>query len=363
MDFATSDSGFPDLAAGFPAPFGAPAAIRSLNRVEKAAVVVRLLLQQGVELPLNELPEEAQDDLILNMTKIRTVDRTTVAHVVDEFLAELDTIGLLFPGSMSRALETLGASLSNTVTSRARAKLGLGDTYDPWERLTEVENERLSEALQSEGPETAAIILTKLKVGKAAEVLSQMDGKFARRVAFAMSQTAAVTPDMVDDIGRALYDQLRIRPAVAFDKGPAEAIGAILNSARSGTRDDVLQGLDETDKALADAVRKSIFTFVNIPARIDPRDVPKILRNVDQKFVLTALAVCAQDANDVIGPFILGNMSSRLAQQMKDDIATLGKIKAKDAEEAQNEIVSAIRQMQEAGELVFRAEEEETEDA
>ncbi|MEO8531621.1 MAG: FliG C-terminal domain-containing protein [Deltaproteobacteria bacterium] len=369
MDFAFPDSTFaPAAGGGFPAAFPDPfpptsGTTKALDRFQKAAVIIRLLLQSGIQLPLADLPDEAQDELIHNMTKIRTVDRNTVNQVVDEFLAELDTIGLLFPGSMGRALEALGSSLSPIVTSRARAKLGLGDTYDPWERLTEVDNETLSEALINEGPETAAIVLAKLKVSKVAEVLSSMPGREARRVAYAMSLTATAEPELIDDIGRALFDQLRVRPANASAKAPAEIIGAILNSSRTGTRDEVLSGLDEDDKTLADEVRKSIFTFVNIPTRIDARDVPKFLRNVDQKMLLIAIAGRAQITGDTVAPFILGNMSSRLAQQIKDDMEGLGKLKPKEIEEAENSIVTAIRDMADAGEIVFKADQEEEEDA
>jgi flagellar motor switch protein FliG len=120
---------------------------------------------------------------------------------------------------------------------------------------------------------------------------------------------------------------------------------------------------DEDDKGLAEDVRKSIFTFANIPTRIDARDVPKFLRNVDQRQLLVALGARAQVPDDPISLFILSNMSSRLAQQLKDELEGLGKLKAKDIEDAEAAIVAAIRDMADAGEIVFKAEEEETEDA
>lgn len=361
-----ADSGAMDLTLS-DSPIGLPEADnrliagRPLTRMEKAAVVIRLLLQQGVEVPLDDLPEAVQDNLILLMSRMRAVDRDTVARVVEEFQGELEMIGLLFPRGMSRALEALGGSLSPEVTGRARAKLGLGDTYDPWERLNETENERIVPLLLKESPEVSAIILSKLKVAKAAEILSAMPGREARRIAYAMSLTTAVPLNLVGDIGRALFEQLRIKPSVAFEKGPVERVGAILNSTGSGTRDDVLAGLDEADRLFAEQVRKAIFTFENIPTRISPRDVPKILRGLEQATIVTALAAAAAKPDDQVSPFIFANMSSRLAQQLQEEIAARGKVKEKDAEVAINDFVKTIRDLADTGEILFVASDDEEE--
>ena len=53
--------------------------------------------------------------------------------------------------------------------------------------------------------------------------------------------------------GDDLASQLDARPVSAFDDGPAERVGAILNSTTSLTRDDVLTVLDESDQGFADA--------------------------------------------------------------------------------------------------------------
>ena len=68
---------------------------------------------------------------------------------------------------------------------------------------------------------------------------------------------------------------------MAFDEGPVERVGAILNSSTTLTRDEMLEGLQETDKTFATTVRNAIFTFANFPTRVVARDVPNILRDVD----------------------------------------------------------------------------------
>lgn len=82
--------------------------------------------------------------------------------------------------------------------------------------------------------------------------------------------TAGVMSQAIELIGISIFDQLGTQLVQAFADSPVERVGAILNFACAQTRDEVLLGLDETDAKFAEDVRKSIFTFANIPERIDP---------------------------------------------------------------------------------------------
>ncbi|MCX8509694.1 MAG: flagellar motor switch protein FliG, partial [Rhodobacteraceae bacterium] len=123
-------------------------------------------------------------------------------------------------------------------------------------------------------------------------------------------------------------------------------------------RDDVLQGLDETDSILAGEVRKTIFTFAHIPARILPRDVPKILKGIEQDQLVKALGGAKGEAADS-ADFILANMSQRMAASLREEITQMGRIKDKDIEAAQTALVIAIRELEAEGELVMIVPEQE----
>ncbi|KEO60566.1 flagellar motor switch protein FliG [Thioclava indica] len=334
-----------------------PAAPTVLTRKQKAAIVVRLLASEGLKLPLSELSDDHQTELTEAVGRLRLVDRDTLSAVVEEFCAELDSVGLAFPGGLDGALSLLDGQLSPSASTRLRRLASGSSRADPWERITGLSAELLHPVLEEESVEVGAVMLSKLSVAKAAELLGLLPGDKARRVAYAVSLTGNVAPDTVHRIGQALAAQLDAQPAKAFDTGPVERVGAILNYSASITRDAVLKGLEEEDQVFADQVRKAIFTFANIPARIDPRDVPKILRNVDQARLVTALAG-AIGPLEASGEFILTNMSQRMAQSLRDEMANLGKVKEKDSEDAMGEIVAAIREMEAAGEIFLVAEDE-----
>jgi flagellar motor switch protein FliG len=338
-------------------PALAPA--RLLTKRQKAAIVVRLLRAEGVQISLADLPDHLQVGLIEDMSAMRYVDRATLRTVIEEFLTELDGIGLAFPGGMTGALAVLDGTVSIATATRLRRQSGLGSAIDPWQRLAELDAERLLPILQEESVEIGAVMLSKLKVSKSAELLGLLPGERARRITYAVSQTGGIAPDTVDKIGAALVAQLDAQAPRAFEDEPVERVGAILNFSPAATRNAVLEGLDDQDSGFADQVRRAIFTFANIPARIDPRDVPKVTREVDAQVLITALAAAAAREEEAeAAEFVLANMSQRMAAQLRDEMEQKGRIKEKDGEAAMTSVIAAIRTLEAAGEILLTAEDE-----
>ncbi len=369
------DAGGTMGAPGAPGAMGAPAAMgaglpgagslsrppRPLTKRQKAAIIVRLLLAEEVELDLASLPEHLQELLTMEMAGLRLVDRATVRAVVEEFVAEIENVGLAFPPGLEGALSLLDGSISATTAARIRRQGGVKTTGDPWEVLTGLDPDRLLPVLEEESTEIAAVLLSKLKVSVAAELLGRLPGPRARQIAYAMSLTGSVSPEVVERIGRALAEQLDAQPASAFADGPVERVGAILNYSPAVTREEVLEGLEQEDAHFANEVRKAIFTFANIPKRLDPRDVPKITRELEPADLITALAAGLGAGGELAegAEFILGAMSKRMAEQMREEIDALGKVKPAEGEAAMSRVVNAIRELEAAGEILLIAEDED----
>jgi flagellar motor switch protein FliG len=333
---------------------------KALTPRQKAAVIVRFLLTEGTALPITTLPDHMQSALAEQMGQMRLIDRATLDTVVAEFLAELESVGLSFPGGIEGALSMMDGHISQSAASRLRRMAGASSKIDPWDRITALPTDRLMPAVTDEAVEVAAVLLSKLPVANAAELLGKLPGEKARRVAYAVSMTGNVDPETVRRIGVALLADLDNQPVRAFDTGPIERVGAILNVSAALIRDDVLTGLDAEDAAFAAEVRRAIFTFIHIPARLAPRDAPKITRLVEQPVLVTAFAAAqGKPGLEEAAEFLLANISQRLSQGLREEMATRGKVKDRDAEDAMTAIVSAIRSLEASGEITLVQPEEE----
>ncbi|MGR3269431.1 flagellar motor switch protein FliG [Thalassococcus profundi] len=333
-----------------------------LSRRAKAAIIVQFILNEGADVPLSSLPEALQTQLTQQLGAMRYVDRKTLNAVVQEFADELDSVGLSFPGDIAGALSALDGKISPQTARRLRKEAGVRQVGDPWARIAALDLPTLERLIASESIEVAAVMMSKLDVTKATALLGRLPGEKARRITYAVSLTARVTPEAVDRIGLSLASQIEAEPPKAFAAAPVDRVGAILNYSDAAIRDDVLTGLEETDQDFADAVRRAIFTFANIPQRLNPVDVPKITRDVEAAVLVTAVAAATTDETRKAVDFLTENMSKRMATSLREEAAERGKVKAKVGEEAMNAIVAAIRDLVASGEITLREPDEDEED-
>ena len=148
------------------------------------------------------------------------------------------------------------------------------------------------------------------------------------------------------------------RPERAFDKSPADRVGAILTATSENIREEVLKGLDETDPDFAKLVREAIFTFKDIPRLIAPQDIAKAFRPVAQKYLVAALSYAKASGVEDSVTFILDNMTNRMADLLIEEMEQSGRVKHKEGEEAIKQVMNVLQSGLSEGVFEFVNEEE-----
>ncbi len=110
----------------------------------------------------------------------------------------------------------------------------------------------------------------------------------------------------------------------------------------------ILETLEIQDPILAEEIKKLMFIFEDI-IKMDDRSVQLVLREVDSKDLAMALKGAGEEVKDKIKK----NMSRRAAEMLEEEIVFLGPVRLRDVEEAQQQIVTIIRQLEEAGEIII----------
>jgi len=331
--------------------------IDHLTGAQKAAIVVRALLASGADIPLASLPHDMQAELTQTLGRMRLVDRATMNAVVEEFIDTLGQVGLSFPDNLDAALSLVEDKLDQKTARQLRAMSRGGGLDDTWMVLEMAPDEILLGVLQQESQLVAAVLLSKLSTDKAARLLTQLGPELAQSLALGIARTEAIGPDAVARIGATLADQISATPLRAFVDPPKKRVGEILNSSTPQMRDSLLQGLESADKVFASDVRKSIFTFTDIAARVQARDVPALMRSVGDADMLLIMAYKA-DADTSSIAFLLENMSKRAAQTLQDDAGTLPAPSAQDYGAAANRVAAAVRALVDAEKISLKPAED-----
>ena len=318
--------------------------IDHLSGTEKAAIVVRALITGETSLTLADLPHDMQADLAQTLGRMRLVDRATMNAVLEEFIETLEQVGLSFPDSLEGALALLGDKLDQKATRRLREMARGGDLDEVWMNLERADDDVLLGLLEMESRMVGAVLLSKLSTDKAARLLMKMDADLAKALALGIGRTEAIAPAAVARIGATLAQQVTDRPKRAFADPPTKRVGNILNSSAPDLRNDLLANLERADETFARKVRKAIFTFKDIATRVQERDVPAIMRDIQSDDMTTLIAGKAEeDAMSL--EFLLANMSKRAAATLQDDAAALPRPDPDAYAAASNRVASAIRQL------------------
>jgi flagellar motor switch protein FliG len=80
---------------------------------------------------------------------------------------------------------------------------------------------------------------------------------------------------------------------------------------------------------------------------LDKRAMQRVLRDIDSKELALGLKVASHELKD----HILGNMSERAAEALREEMEFLGPVRVKDVEGAHGRIIAQVRALEEQGEI------------
>ena len=330
-------------------PPAIPAPAPALVGPDRAALVVRLALDAGVELPLQHLPVPLQERLAQRLATLGTVSKADIDGTKAAFEGELARLGAAYSRGMDAALRLLEGQVDPALLDKLRRAGGVPPDTDPWEALAALPPERLAGPLAAEQSVTAALALTRLPVALASQVLQRMPGADARRIAGAVRSVGDVPELLAAEIGEALVTALAGGPA---DDAAPRTVAAILDAGTLELRDGVLAGLDEVDPPFAKAVREVSFGFADIPERVEARDLPTVLRDVPQGDQVTAIAAALAAGGPVaeVAEFILGALPTRLSERLREAAGEVEPTE-EEAQDAMRTIATAVKAAEAAGDI------------
>jgi len=219
----------------------------------------------------------------------------------------------------------------------------------PFEFVRKTDPSQLLNFIQDEHPQTIAMILSYLTAPQASMVLGALPPEKQADVAKRIAMMDRTSPDVIKEVERVL--ERKLASLVNQDYtivGGVDAIVNILNAVDRSTEKHIMESLEIEEPELADEIRKKMFVFEDI-LLLDDRAIQRVLRDVDN----ADLGVALKAANEEVQNVIFKNLSKRLAAMIKEDMEFMGPVRMKDVEEAQQKIVSVIRKLEDAGEIVI----------
>lgn len=323
--------------------------LRDMSGREKAAMLLITLGPERSAQIFKHLKEDEIEQLTLEIANIRTVSPAERDKVLSEFYQICLAQQYITEGGIGYAKDILEKAMGTEKTMEIINKLTVSLQVRPFDFVRKADPSQVLNFIQSEHPQTIALILSYLKPHQSAAVLSALPQDKQADVAKRIAIMDRTSPEIIKEVERVLEKKLSALVTEDFTAvGGIQAIVDVLNSVDRGTEKYIMDSLEIEDTDLAEEIRKRMFVFEDI-LQLDNRSVQRFLHEVDN----SQLALALKGATEEVQNLIYNNMSKRLSEMIKEDLEYMGPVRLKDVEEAQQKIVNVIRKLEDAGEIII----------
>ena len=321
-----------------------------LTGVQKAAILFITLGPEASAGIIKKLPESEIQKITYEIANISAVKSDQKQEILQEFMEMNKAKDYLTEGGIDYAKNLLAKALGNQRAMEILDKVTEAtQQFRPFAIARKADAQQLLNIINNEHPQTIALILCYLQPDKAGQILSSLPEDTQSEVAYRIATMSNTSPMVVKEIEKVLDDKLS--SVVKSDMkviGGVPTIVEILNQVDRTTEKNITEGLEKEDAELAEKVKESMFVFEDI-ITLDDVSIQRVLREVETKELALALKGCSEE----VANSIFRNQSKRAAAALKEDIEFLGPVRLMDVEKSQQRIVSIIRRLDEAGEIVI----------
>lgn len=321
----------------------------ALSGAQKSALLLVTMGPDAAADVFKNLAPEEIERLVAEVANLEDIQPELRDQVLQEFSDKAGAFAYSTGGGLDVARRILTLAMGEERAKEILERMQMSDQGDVFHMnmLSQVDPKQLVSFIQNEHPQTIALILVQLRPRHAASVLRLLPHDIQGDVIARMATMEQISRDMIKEISTVLEHHLAgMVQATRRRVGGVHTVAELLNNCDRITEKSILGQLEENDAELAQQIRNMMFVFEDI-LRLDDREIQRVLKEVDSRDLATALKL----ASDELKEKIYGNVSTRAAEMLKDELEFMGPQPLKLVEECQRRVVDTVRRLDEAGEV------------
>ena len=333
---------------------------------QKAAAVLALLDDETLRKLAGRLSDRHKTKLLSAIKDLKIVDVKEQKRIAQEFAVEVARGRNAMRGSETVA-ERLQAALFSDSAVRHHGEDG--DGIGPEEPEEEAAEPVTGSAVWGEVAKLPVAILAQFFSGKSSSVLSvamhalpddvvsemvaELDEADVKAAMVHLATNGKPNPVAVGAVENLLSEEL-LNPdePIADIKGSnpnVDRVAGFLNRMISSRRDKLMASLREElpEDEMAE-IEARVLSFAALEQRLPRSAIPMVLRELDEKAMLTALKFANEKHSNSVD-YLLKNISQRMAGQYREKMDEMPKIDEEEGEKALSKFVCTILDLADAG--------------
>ena len=319
----------------------------------KAAIAVLALSEEVAAEILAQFDDRELKALAAAVDDLDMVPGEALVAVLDELVkAMAGPVSVARTGGAAYVRKLAAQSLG---AERAQRLFAPPDEPSPsaLEQVRSARVESLAELLGDEHPQIAAVVLSQLPARTAAQVLRAMPDDRAAEMTARLATIEEIPESAIAAASESLARALAATGGLASSDRRNDFDGlaftaALLNELPAEQGDALLDRVGRADAGIATRVREAMFTFEDL-LRIEQRQMAPLLRAVQSEVLVVAMQTAADDLRQ----HLLGALSQRAAQTLREDLASSKPRRVAEVESARRQIVEAATRLAAEGQITM----------
>lgn len=324
--------------------------------VRKAAILLMSLDEDEAARILSMMPQRYVESVSIAIAQLETVSGQEQEQIISEFLSSRPSAMGPNSGGLDRAKslvkKALGKDAGDTLSVLQQTLEAL-----PFGFLHKADPQNILTFLIDEHPQTIAMVLSNIPAGLAAGVLNGLPSNRQMSVIQRVAEMGQTSPEAIEEVEKALAMRMSLFMTQAYrNLGGVPAVAEMLNVSDRSTERTIMDGLSKDKPELVDEIRRLMFVFEDV-IKLHDKDIQMLLKNIETN----QWALALKSASGPLQEKILGNMSQRAADMLREEMEFLGKVRLSEVEAMQQKVVDVVRSLQDAGQMARPSGDQEDE--
>jgi len=324
-----------------------------MTPTQKLAALMILLGEDTAAAMLKSFDDNERELVCAEMANLPMMDQEQQGVVLQEFTEMAIAASSGVTGSVDYTRKVLEKSVGLFKAAEIIGRVGTARTsVSTMQQIIDLDAVAICNLIKDEEPQAIALIISYLSASKGSEVLIILPESVRELVVEKLATLASTPIEVVETLGEVLSSKVGERVSRALNQtGGEKSAAAVLNAMHKDERKKLLDNMDERAPDLVRSIRMKMFTFEDLQ-QLDVKTMQKIMREVDAGKLAVALSAAPGELQEAM----LGALSKRAAENVKDEIENMGKVSLREVETNQNSIIDVVRQLETEGEISLEAE-------
>lgn len=320
-----------------------------LTGPQKAAAVIVALGADKASNLYKFMDASEVEQLTIEVAKLSFLNSEQTEGILNEFYQMCLTNKAVTEGGLEYARSVLEKAYGEQAAMDLLNKVTKSLKNREFSFMNKADVKSLFSALQNERAQTIALVLSYVDPEKAAGVIAQLDEEKQIRVVEGIAKIESVSPAAIKIVEAEMSKKFsNLLTSSNIKVGGIDYVADVMNNLDRTSEKNIFDGLSGHNQDLADEIRKRMFVFEDI-VTMDDRSIQRFVRDCDTRDLVLSL----KTSNAEVANKLFKNMSTRMAENIRDDLEITKNVRLKDVEEAQQRIVGIIRGLEEKGEIII----------